>query len=235
MVRPTDTKPMTWTLDPGNLKEPNGTPRPGANLPADPVPGVNSSMHLSSPLHCDDVTRELAAPAPGFDRLALAAHLAACPACASWADQDAALTRIWDATRPVEPSDAAWDTLWAQVNARRDDARTAVAVVEPAIFPGLPRPRKRLASGLFMAAQAAAILAAAVLLWPSRSVPVGRVADVLAQAPVLPLGFEIDQGEPILIREGPQGLRAVVLAQDDRLNKIDDNYELFNYFESMAE
>jgi hypothetical protein len=45
----------------------------------------------------------------------MAAHLAACPACAEWARRAGSLDRLWEATRPAEPSSEAWDAVWAQI------------------------------------------------------------------------------------------------------------------------
>ncbi len=66
-------------------------------------------------MRCDDVVRELAAPTARRDRDAMAEHLAACPACADWARRAEGLDRLWEATRPAEPSAEAWDAVWAQI------------------------------------------------------------------------------------------------------------------------
>ena len=57
-------------------------------------------------MHCDKVIRELAVPTDDRDSAVLAEHLANCPSCAGWAKKDAQFDRLWDATRPVEPSAA---------------------------------------------------------------------------------------------------------------------------------
>ena len=66
-------------------------------------------------MRCDEVVRELAAPTVDRDRAAMAEHLAACPACAGWARRAEQLDRLWDATRPAEPSPEAWDAVWANI------------------------------------------------------------------------------------------------------------------------
>ncbi len=66
-------------------------------------------------MRCDEVVRELAAPTADRDREAMTRHLAACPACAEWARRGECLDRIWEATRPAEPSPEAWDAVWAQI------------------------------------------------------------------------------------------------------------------------
>ena len=55
-------------------------------------------------MRCDEVIRELAVPTDDRDSAALAEHLANCPSCAVWAKRDAEFDRLWDATRPAEPS-----------------------------------------------------------------------------------------------------------------------------------
>jgi hypothetical protein len=66
-------------------------------------------------MRCDEVVRELSAPTADRDRAAMAEHLAGCSACAEWARRVQGLDRLWDATRPAEPSPEAWDTVWANI------------------------------------------------------------------------------------------------------------------------
>jgi hypothetical protein len=66
-------------------------------------------------MRCDQVIRELAAPHGDWEAAALAEHLAGCPACAEWARRAALLERLWEATRPPEPSPEAWDSVWAKI------------------------------------------------------------------------------------------------------------------------
>ena len=55
-------------------------------------------------MRCDDLIRELASPTGTLPPAAMAGHLASCPACAEWSSRAARLDRIWEATRPPEPS-----------------------------------------------------------------------------------------------------------------------------------
>ena len=71
-------------------------------------------------MHCDEVIRELAVPTDDRDSAAVSEHLASCPSCAGWADACRQLDRLWDATRPTEPSPEVWDTVWAQVASSLD-------------------------------------------------------------------------------------------------------------------
>ena len=76
-------------------------------------------------MHCDEVIRELAVPTDDRDSAALAEHLASCPSCADWAKRDAQFDRLWDATRPTEPSPQVWDTVWAHIASSLDSSTPA--------------------------------------------------------------------------------------------------------------
>ena len=76
-------------------------------------------------MRCEEVIRELAVPTAGRDELAISRHLAGCEACSRWAEQAAEFDRLWDATRPVEPSAEAWDNLWSSVTAQLDQPAPA--------------------------------------------------------------------------------------------------------------
>jgi hypothetical protein len=187
-------------------------------------------------MRCEDVTRELAAPTTGRDPLALREHLAACPNCSAWTEADARLTRLWDETRPVEPSESAWGALWAEVRDRLDRTPAELEVVsgrgltfqnEPvAAVPFLPPWRwRRLGVAVFSAAQAAAILVAVSLL-VSRSPTEARAERVV----------EIDPGQFIKISIDDRVVRAVALNNDaNGTNGLDPGYEMLNAFEAMAE
>src|SRR5438105_1188160 len=66
-------------------------------------------------MRCDEVIRELAAPTDDRDATAIAEHLSGCRTCNGWARQAAQLDRLWEATRPPEPSPAAWGPVWVHV------------------------------------------------------------------------------------------------------------------------
>lgn len=134
---------------------------------------------------------------------------------------DARLDRLWNATRPDEPSPAEWDALWAKVTARLD--------APPA--PPIPMPApawKRYSVVAFTLAQAAALLIACGLLLPGRpSAP--QPASVLAAA------VDIEPGDTVLIRlDARSGGSVVAFNGDDGSNTIDDNLAMFNDVESMA-
>lgn len=82
-------------------------------------------------MRCVDVIRELAAPTDTRNAVGLADHLSRCSSCANFARQAEQLDRVWDLTRPSEPSPEVWDNLWSQV-AHSLDNPTAQEVASPA-------------------------------------------------------------------------------------------------------
>jgi hypothetical protein len=159
-------------------------------------------------MRCDEVIRELAAPTDDRESAALAAHLGGCPSCSEWARQAARLDRLWDATRPPDPSPEAWASVWANVarslpSAAADDEAQAVrarpsrngtaskivahpAPPTPAANP--PRTWRMGAIALMVLAQAAAILVALGLAWrgPSSGPPSRNVEVANHLTPALP-------------------------------------------------
>jgi hypothetical protein len=136
-------------------------------------------------MHCDEVIRELTVPTEEGDSAALAEHLAGCPACAALAPEFAALDRVWEATRPSEPSSGVWDAVWGRIAASLDvSAAHGFGPLAPALasqngsaeeVPVLPsadalrssRRHRRIwvFLGLVGLAQAAAVLFAVGLAW----------------------------------------------------------------------
>ncbi len=76
-------------------------------------------------MQCAEVIRELAVPTDDRDVAALAKHLRACASCASWAKRTAQLDRLWEATRPTEPSHDTWAGIWANLAALLDSPTPA--------------------------------------------------------------------------------------------------------------
>jgi bacterioferritin-associated ferredoxin len=66
-------------------------------------------------MRCVDVIRELAAPTDTQNAADLADHLSRCSSCAKCATEAAQFDRLWNTTRPAEPSPALWENLWSQV------------------------------------------------------------------------------------------------------------------------
>jgi hypothetical protein len=135
-------------------------------------------------MHCNDLIRELAVPTDDRDSGAVAEHLANCPPCASWAKRDTQFDRLWNATRPVEPSAQIWDSVWADIASSLDSSTPAqfeattspVANLNgPVVHVERPlgltpassrsRPWNWAAIGLIGLAQAAAVLLAVGWAW----------------------------------------------------------------------
>ena len=130
-------------------------------------------------MRCDEVMRELNLPSDDRDDRAVAEHLAECEACARWSKHADKFNRLWDATRPLDPSIESWDRLWSSVTARidgsppvstphsrRDHAFVAAADDAPRHSSPLARSWRGLAAiGLVGLAQAAALLLAVNLYW----------------------------------------------------------------------
>jgi len=185
-------------------------------------------------MRCDDVIRELAVPTDERDRTALAEHLARCPACTAWAKRATGLDRLWEATRPPEPSSEAWDTLWAHL-AHSLDLPTSNEVATFTSFvpsqngsraegepqPIRPHPSSRshrgrwVVIGLIGVAQAAAVLLAVGLSWriftPSQPPQVGVVADSTSPASASLLKDKVQPTlEVVRISVPPEGFPTVV-------------------------
>jgi hypothetical protein len=184
-------------------------------------------------LQCEDVTRELAAPTPGLDASALTDHLAACPRCAAAAARDAEFTRLWDESRPEEPSRATWGAVWSRITERLDQPAAEVEVgagvgskSEPELFPmTLARPWQRLGLAVFSLAQAAAIFLTVGLL-AARPSPV-------AASPVRK-DFDIPTGQVVLIQWDHKGARTVAMITGDTGPNSLDDFTMFNAIEAIA-
>jgi hypothetical protein len=187
---------------------------------------------MSGPMRCDDVTRALAVPTAGRDASALAEHLAACPACSDFAGRLGQLDRLWQATRPVEPSDAAWETLWSGVCDRLDQPAAVEAGVGIEDEAGrdliaLPvaasRSWRRRLTAVFGLAQAAALLVCFGLLLarPPQEVRGAGVVD-------------IEPGEVVFIDGNGQVHRTAATDADAGPSDVDDNFAMFNALEAMA-
>lgn len=180
---------------------------------------------MSRFMHCDEVARELAVPTGDGDPAALAEHLAGCPACAHLARQAEAFDRLWRASRPVGPTDAAWNALWTGVRARLDAAPVEVETEDLTTMPlAASRPVRRWATAAFGLAQAAALLLGFGLL-----LDLPRPETSASMATV-----EIEPGEIVLIRGDGQVRRTNAVSPDAPPNLIDENFTLFNAVEAMA-
>jgi len=189
-------------------------------------------------MQCDKVIRELAVPTDDRDPASLAEHLAQCPSCTVWADQAARFDRLWEATRPAEPTADMWDTVWNQVACAVNESAPAeqrVLALHPSSLNGSTaktekspvstvrssgfRAGRLMAIGSLGIAQAAAIFLAVSLSWhPSAKSPHLQIGDPsMAQSfvttdlntTVSTNGVEIEEGQQIVIRI--EGLAARVV------------------------
>jgi hypothetical protein len=194
---------------------------------------------------CDEVIRELAVPTDDRDSAGLAEHLASCPSCAEWSKRDAQLDRLWEATRPKEPSSEEWDSVWAHLASSLDSSRPtvfeafalpiassngSVAKVETPLvaIPRSSRSRRTslAAIGVLGLAQAAAIFIVVALSWrqPSTTSHLPQIADnptSAASSSVLP---KVAQLSPTLSATGveiEEG-RLVVIRVDGPAAKVID-------------
>jgi len=183
---------------------------------------------------CDDVIRKLAEAGNQPEEPAIAEHLAECRACAEWLNRAQTFEKLWDATRPAEPSPQAWDALWSSVSAHLNQPIAAerngnglhVADFpramperressEPALAPSRSRRWRSLAGfGMVGLAQAAALLLAIGLSW---HVPV-KVPDALpalAEAKV-----EVSEGQIVVIRSEGSKVDVVDLTAMETLQSV---------------
>ncbi|MGO9470999.1 MAG: hypothetical protein ACLQIB_43425 [Isosphaeraceae bacterium] len=195
-------------------------------------------------MQCNDVIRELAAPSDDRNFTALAEHLAECAACSEWAKRASQLDRLWEFTRPSDPSPQAWEAVWTRIVETVDSSTlapvehpgAAAAIrngstpkVEPAL--GHPsrsfrrRPWSFAAVASFGLAQAAAVLLVVGVAW--HSFPLSQNTQI-AKNPVpslaLPnssaadsasLSIDIEEGSLVIIRSEGKKLEASVLTSEN--------------------
>jgi hypothetical protein len=192
-------------------------------------------------MHCDDVIRELAVPTDDRDTAALAQHLASCSQCSEWAKKDAQFERLWNVTRPSEPSSQVWDEVWSHLRTSLDSPRPVnlkASTIELAPLngsvsrlkmplespPTQPRSRswKWAAIALVGLAQAAAILLAVNSAWriSARSAGPGLTTSIRSPAPSNSPPA-VKQSEPLLVPvvEIEAG-QSVVIRVDDSATQV---------------
>jgi len=171
-------------------------------------------------MRCDDVTRELAAPSGRLDPSALAAHLAACPACAG----AARLTRLWAASRPAPPP-GTFASAWAGIERAADHA------ARPAMAPARPR-TGRLVIRWVEVAVAAGLLVAALAWHPSATPGPGpgpRPAPVVMESKV-----NIDEGQIAVISVDRRDVVTFAPPQNPASDDVAPDFAALNEFEAMA-
>lgn len=113
------------------------------------------------------------------------------------------LDRVWEATRPPEPSAASWERLWAGVTAAIHQGPSTIPMRPASRVSRLPWAWIALAS----VAQAAAVLIAGMIFLQTRgTAPVSAGPAVAAvvppAAPVALLDFNLDEGQTLVVRVG---------------------------------
>lgn len=144
---------------------------------------------------------------------------------------DDSIAALWDATRPIEPSDAAWDAVWNQINARLD-APNVIPFAPVAAHDG----RSRVAVALLGLAQAAAVVALMLFGGPlaRHQGPIALPGAVTE--PVATVEIDPSPGALVLIHAEGSGQPTVVSVElNRRPNALDGNIAMLNTLESMAD
>jgi hypothetical protein len=193
---------------------------------------------------CDEVIRQLAVRTEDHESAGLAEHLASCPSCAKWSRRDAQLDRLWEATRPTEPSPEEWDSVWAHLASSLDSSTPtafeafarpiassngSVAKVETPLIAirrsSRSRRRSLAAIGVLGLAQAAAIFVAVALSWqPSSTSRLPQIADKSTSAALSSVSPKLAQAYPTLSATGveiEEG-RLIVIRVDGPAAKVID-------------
>jgi hypothetical protein len=186
-------------------------------------------MHL----RCDQAIGELAASADTQLSPTLAAHLASCPDCASWAEDGARLLRDWHSVRAVEPTAEVWDALWSRVCAQLDAASVSPARPDVLVMPERLSRRHRLGLIVLGLAQAAAILAAVVLLPGEQPRQWGENQSLVAV--VEQTGFDVPSGQVAIIHSENNGSLRMELREGDDGPGLGSGLAMFNVLESIAD
>jgi hypothetical protein len=121
----------------------------------------------------------------------------------------APLDRIWEATRPAEPSAAAWERVWGHVTAGLRQSPATIPM--PRTSRGTRGPWAWIA--LASVAQAAAVLVAGGIYLQTQGTDSQSVAPEVAVAtpPPLPvLEFELKEGQTLIVEVGERADRLVI-------------------------
>lgn len=185
-------------------------------------------------MRCVDVIGKLSNWSEPCEDPAVADHLAGCPRCAAWAERDARLGRLWDATRPDEPSAEEWDGAWGRIAVALERGKPAL----PLKRSGNARRAWWIVVGV---AQAAALLLAVLYFQGNPRDAAPRVvqhpepAVVPPQRPVAEeQEADLDAGGLFVIRESKGHVEVVNLALNGGFGQVDPAYEALNSLEAIA-
>jgi len=192
-------------------------------------------------MRCVDVIRELSAPTGDARDSAVADHLTRCPRCAEWAERDARVSRLWDSTRPNEPSADAWEAVWGRICQGLDQAPADVLPMKR------PAPARRAWFVALGVAQVAAALFAVLYFTQMKNdstVQVTQNRQNVVPQPSLPPApvdevkvpeAEIPPGELVVLREDGGRVQVIELALNGNSIQVDPAYEALNSLEAIAQ
>ena len=204
-------------------------------------------------MRCPDVMQVLSAPIGSPDS-SVYEHLATCPTCARWASDIARLDRIWQETRPIEPQDANFQSLWSQVSRSVGDGQTIghPGLSTTVVITGLPKPVDQflgvplsfwnqpsrwaaLVSGL--AAAAALLIVFGQPLIPGKPVSPGPDPILSTRPGVFVSNFDTEPGQTLFIKISGSNVQAENRPTTDISETISVAAELdiFNFMESQSQ
>ncbi len=139
------------------------------------------------------------------------------------------LDALWEATRPVEPTTQDWDRVWGAVSADLD-RRKDLIVPGPTFGFGRRPLAVAAAATAVVLAQAAAILLAVSLSWPTTDGgPAAPARNQVATAEV-----RIEEGQFVLIRSNADAVRTIDLTSHLGAGGVDAWYLAYNLLEAMT-
>ena len=144
-------------------------------------------------------------------------------------DAAARLDALWDATRPVEPTEQAWDRVWASVAADLDRPEGMIIAGPRSGFGRRPLAVAATAAAVLLA-QAAAVLLAFGLSWPGAD----GGTETAGMNPVAVAEVRIEEGQLVLIRSNVDAVQAIDLTAHLGAGGVDAWYVAYNLLESMT-
>jgi hypothetical protein len=185
-------------------------------------------------MHCDEVIRELVVPTDDRDSATVAEHLANCPSCAGWAERDAQFDRLWNATRPIEPSPQVWVTVWAHIASSFDSST-------PAEFEAVASPMATLNGPVLHVERPLGLIPASSRARPWNWAAIGLIGLAQAAAVLLAVGWiwrgsnvEIEAGQTVVIQFDAGTAKVINHMPDGISNSVDDWLLVFNAAEAFA-
>lgn len=186
-------------------------------------------------MRCAEVREALGGETERRDAASVRSHLAACPNCAAEARAAATLERIWNQTRPAEPSAEAWETLWGRVVAA-SEVKTVPAVPKKPKFPSMPTSRRGWVTAFLVPVSLAAAVMAALgpVLIETGPEIANRPSTIGPIAQASP-AFVIDDGQDVVISlDAAPRMRHLPPEEEDGVVTVAGNFEILNFAEALA-